>query len=87
MRDLLPILIILACPIMMIFMMRGMRSGRDKSEPGPEAQAGDYGDHSPDVQLHTESAFANVLHDVTTDPAAVVAGTDHRDDAWSQHGS
>jgi len=48
MRDLLPILIILACPIMMIFMMRGMRTGRDKPEPGRGPQAGNYGSHSPD---------------------------------------
>jgi hypothetical protein len=29
MQNLLPLLIVLACPLMMIFMMRGMHSGHD----------------------------------------------------------
>jgi len=47
MRDLLPLLFLLACPIMMIFMMRGMHGGQDKSEGGHSPQARHHDGHSP----------------------------------------
>ena len=40
MRNLLPLLIILACPLMMIFMMRGMHGGvNDDQQHKPDHQA------------------------------------------------
>ena len=40
MRNLLPLLIILACPLMMIFMMRGMHGGHgDDQQNTPDHQA------------------------------------------------
>ena len=43
MRNLLPLLIILACPLMMIFMMRGMHGGNDHDQqqhtPDPQARS------------------------------------------------
>ena len=34
----LPLLLILACPLMMVFMMKGMRGGHGRAEPKPPAQ-------------------------------------------------
>ena len=42
----LPLLIILACPLMMIFMMRGMHGGRGGDENAP-TQKHDAGKRSP----------------------------------------
>jgi len=46
MRDLLLPLLLLACPLMMVFMMRGMHGGHDKAAPGQDRQAGHHGSDS-----------------------------------------
>ena len=45
MRDLWPLLLILACPIMMIFMMRGMHGGHDATKTDGTAQSGEENGH------------------------------------------
>ena len=50
MSNLLLLLLLLACPLMMIFMMRGMHGGRDRSDTGHDAQADHHEVHSPDGQ-------------------------------------
>jgi len=52
MRDLAPLLIILACRIMMIFMMRGMRSGGEVSWPVRGEKGGTVAfSHRPGMRL------------------------------------
>lgn len=77
MRDLLLLLIILACPIMMIFMMRGMHSGQDKSEPGHDPQAGKHEGHSPDGQA-SDARIAQLEREVAALRAVQGEQPEHR---------
>jgi hypothetical protein len=52
MRNLLPYLFLLACPIMMIFMMRGMRGGgHGNGETGHDTQPGHDEPGSPEKRI------------------------------------
>lgn len=65
MRDLLLLLVILACPIMMIFIMRGMHGGHGSSEAGGDRQAGNHESHSPDAQA-SDARIAQLEHEVAS---------------------
>jgi len=43
MRNLLPLILLLACPLMMIFMMRGMHGGGQETKAGQDSPV----DHTP----------------------------------------
>ena len=61
MGNYLPLLIILACPLMMIFMMRGMHGGHDMGaqdkDPGHDGQA-------PRVDLHADQRIIDLERQV-----------------------
>lgn len=50
MQNLWPVLIVLACPVMMIFMMRGMGAGHSTTSSPPPA---DQADHARDERIAT----------------------------------
>ena len=51
MTNLLPLLLLLACPLMMVFMMRGMHGGGDRTRSGRGPQVDHHEPHSTDVQF------------------------------------
>lgn len=55
MRSLLPLLVFLACPLMMIFMMRGMHGGKS-SAPAPHEPASEGSDAVRIAALEREVA-------------------------------
>ena len=60
MSNYLFLLLILACPLMMVFMMRGMHSGRGEGE---RADRGQHGDHAMSLDGHrAEDASLAELH-------------------------
>ena len=58
MRNLLPFIFILACPIMMIFMMRGMHGGQGNSKAGHDMHMGQAGH---DTHVRQDDAGAQNL--------------------------
>lgn len=79
MRSLLPFLFVMACPIMMIFMMRGMHGGHGTSKLGPDVRRTHSEAGTPDGQasdariaeLEREVAQIRTLQAQQSEPAPV----------------
>jgi hypothetical protein len=71
MRSLLPYLFLLACPVMMIFMMRGMRGdGHGSSETGHDTHTSDEKAGTPAGQV-SEKRIAQLEREVAAPRRAV----------------
>lgn len=65
MPNLFLLILLLVCPLMMVFMMRGMHGGHGSSVAGGQQQAGDHGSHSLDAQA-SDARIAQLEHEVAS---------------------
>jgi Protein of unknown function (DUF2933). len=81
MRSLLPLILLLACPVMMIFMMRGMPSGgHGTSDTGHDTHMISDGLGAPDGQA-SEEQIAQLEREVAQ--LRAVRG-EHPEHCWAQ---